>query len=164
MSCWANCTAPAHLKLLRRAKDDGRVRAIGISTSHGQGHDEAQRIIRNQAIDALQITYNLADASAEPVMNLAGERGLAVVINRPFDGGALFSTVRRRSLPNWAAEAGCADWAQFFLKWVVSHPAVTCTIPATTNARHMNENMAAGRGPLPDAAVRRRMQALIAAM
>jgi diketogulonate reductase-like aldo/keto reductase len=152
-----------HLKALRRWKDEGRVRYIGISTSHGRAHDEAMRIIRDEPLDVLQITYNLADASAEGVMNLAAERGLAVVINRPFDGGALFDGVNRKPLPAWAAEeAGAANWAQFFLKWVVSHPAVTCAIPATRRPVHMDENMGASLGRLPDASLRRRMSELVA--
>jgi diketogulonate reductase-like aldo/keto reductase len=151
----------AHLKLLRQWKDEGRVRYIGVSTSHGRKHDEAARVIRNEAIDVLQITYNFADTSAEPVMNLAAERGLAVVINRPFDGGELFDRVARRPLPASAQEIDCANWAQFFLKWIVSHPAVTCAIPATRNPAHLDQNMGAGLGRLPDAAARRRMQASI---
>ena len=148
-----------HLKTLRQWKEQGRVRHIGVSTSHGSKHDEAAHVIRNEAIDVLQITYNFADTSAEPVMNLAAERGLAVVINRPFDGGDLFDRVGRRPLPAWAGEIDCQNWAQFFLKWVVSHPAVTCAIPATRNTAHLDQNMAAGLGGLPDAALRRRMQA-----
>jgi len=149
----------AHLKLLRQWKEQGRVRYIGVSTSHGSKHDEAVRVIRSEPIDVLQITYNFADTSAEPVMNLAAERGLAVVINRPFDGGDLFSRVGQRPLPAWANEIDCANWAQFFLKWVVSHPAVTCAIPATRNPAHLDQNMGAGLGRLPEAAWRRRMQA-----
>jgi len=154
----------AHLRTLRQWKEQGRVRYIGVSTSHGSRHDEAQRLIRNEPLDVLQITCNFSDTSAEPVMNLAAERGLAVVINRPFDGGELFSRVRGRALPAWARELGCANWAQFFLKWVVSHPAVTCAIPATRNPAHLDENMGAGRGRLPDAAWRQRMREHIVAM
>jgi diketogulonate reductase-like aldo/keto reductase len=138
------------------------VRYIGVSTSHGRAHDEMMRVIRDEPIDAIQITYNLADDSAEPVMRLAAERGLAVVINRPFDGGLLFNAVGARPLPGWAAEFDCGNWAQFFLKWIVAHPAVTCAIPATTNPAHMDENMGAARGRLPDAAQRRRMREYLA--
>ena len=154
----------AHLKTLRQRRDEGRVRAIGVSTSHGQRHDEAMRVIRSEPLDVLQITYNLADASAEPVMDLAAERGLAVVVNRPLDGGALFDRVGRRPLPGWAADLDCTAWAPFFLKWVISHPAVTCAIPATRRPQHMDENMSAGRGRLPDHALRRRMQAVLDAL
>ena len=149
----------AHLKTLRQWKEQGRVRYIGVSTSHGSRHDEAERVLRREALDVLQITYNFADTRAEPLMNLAAERGLAVVINRPFDGGALFGAVRGRPLPAWAAEFDGANWAQFFLKWVVSHPAVTCAIPATRDPAHMDQNMGAGSGRLPDAAMRERMRA-----
>ncbi|HUL64070.1 MAG TPA: aldo/keto reductase [Burkholderiaceae bacterium] len=149
----------AHLKLLRAAKEQGRVRYIGVSTSHGRKHDEIQRIMRSQPIDAIQITYSLADASAEPVLDLAAEHGMAVFINRPFDGGMLFNSVGARTLPPWAAEFDCANWAQFFLKWILGHPAVTAAIPATTQPAHMDENMSAGLGRLPDQAMRRQMSA-----
>jgi len=148
-----------HLKLLRAAKEQGRVRYIGVSTSHGRKHDEIQRIMRSQPIDAIQITYSLADASAEPVLDLAAERGMAVFINRPFDGGMLFNAVGARALPPWASEFDCANWAQFFLKWILGHPAVTAAIPATTQPAHMDENMSAGLGRLPDQAMRRQMSA-----
>jgi diketogulonate reductase-like aldo/keto reductase len=154
----------AHLKLLRAAKERGQVRAIGVSTSHGRDHDEVERLIRHEPMDAIQITYNFADTSAERTMNLAAERGLAVVINRPFDGGNLFSHVGRRAVPGWATEFGCSNWAQFFLKWIVAHPAVTCAIPATRNAVHMDQNMSAGHGLLPDATQRARMRAHIEAL
>ena len=154
----------AHLKTLRRWQDEGRVRHIGISTSHGHKHEEAQRILRSEKLDVLQITYNFADTRADGLMNLAAERGLAVIINRPFDGGDLFDRVARRTLPAWAAEFDCANWAQYFLKWVVSHPCVTCAIPATRRPDHLDENMGAGVGRLPDPATRQRMQAHIAQM
>jgi diketogulonate reductase-like aldo/keto reductase len=151
----------AHLKTLFASKEQGRARYVGVSTSHGRKHDEIQRVMRTQPIDAIQITYNLADASAEPVLNLAAERGIAVFVNRPFDGGLLFNAVGARALPPWAAEFDCANWAQFFLKWILAHPAVACTIPATTQPAHMDENMGAGLGRLPDPPTRRRMSALV---
>ena len=149
----------AHLKLLRRWKDEGRVRHIGISTSHAVANDEAARIVRAEKLDVLQITYNMNDPSAEKAMDLAASRAMAVVINRPFDGGALFDRTQRRALPPWASEIDCANWSQFFLKWVVSHPAVTCAIPATRVPAHMDENMGARLGRMPDASMRRSMQA-----
>ncbi len=151
----------AHLKMLRAAKERGRVHAIGVSSSHGRDLGDVEKLIRNEPMDAIQITYNFADATAERVMNFAAERGLAVVINRPFDGGSLFGHVGRRPLPGWAAEFDCVNWAQFFLKWVIAHPAVTCAIPATHNPLHMDQNMGGGVGRLPDAAMRARMQALM---
>ncbi len=147
-----------HLNAVRAGKEEGRWRYIGVTTSHGNKHDEMRAALTSEPWDFMQITYNFADTSAEPLMNLAAERGIAVIINRPFDGGLLFNRVGGRPLPPWAAEIGCANWAQFFLKWVVSHPAVTCAIPATTNPAHMVENMGARLAPLPDAAMRRRMQ------
>ena len=152
----------AHLKTLRQWKERGRVRFIGISTSHGRAHDEVERLLRTETLDVLQITYNLADTSAEPLLELAAERGMGVVINRPLDGGALFDRVSGRTLPEWAAEFDAHSWAQCFLKWVVSHPAVSCAIPATRVPAHLDDNMAAGRGRMPDAAQRRRLQAWIA--
>ena len=154
----------AHLRTLREWKEQGRVRHIGISTSHAVANDEAARIIRGEALDVLQITYNFNDPSADPMMQLAAQRGLAVIINRPFDGGALFSRVGRRPLPGWAGEIDCAGWAEFFLKWVIAHPGVTCAIPATRRPEHMDENMRAGLGRLPDAAMRRRMESYVAAL
>ena len=146
-----------HVKAVRAGKDEGRWRYIGVTTSHGNKHDEMAVALKSEPWDFMQITYNLADPSAEALMNLAAERGIAVIVNRPFDGGLLFNHVGQRPLPPWATEIGCANWAQFFLKWVVSYPAVTCAIPATTNPAHMIENMGARLGPLPDAAMRRRM-------
>lgn len=151
----------AHLETLRVARARGTVRYLGISTSHGRRHDDVARLLREEPLDVLQITYNLVDDSAEPLLHLAAERGVAVVINRPFDGGNLFHRVGGRPLPDWAGEIDCANWAQFFLKWIVSHPAVTCAIPATSNPEHMDENMGAGLGRLPDAAMRRRMRAYL---
>jgi len=153
-----------HLKTLRHWQEEGRVRYIGVSTSHGHKHEEAERILRSERLDALQITYNFADTRAEGLMRLAAERGLAVIINRPFDGGGLFDRVGRRTLPPWAAEFDCTNWAQYFLKWVVSHPSVTCAIPATRRPDHLDENMGAGVGRQPDPATRLRMQAHIAQM
>jgi len=148
----------AHLKTLRAARERGVVRHIGISTSHGRRHEDVAYLLRIEPLDVLQITYNLVDESAEPLLRLAAERGVAVVANRPFDGGDLFHRVAGRPLPAWAAEIDCANWARFFLKWVVSHPAVTCAIPATTNPDHLDQNMGAGLGRMPDAAMRRRMR------
>lgn len=153
-----------HVKAVRAGKDEGRWRYIGVTTSHGAKHDEMATALASEPWDFMQITYNLADASAEPLMLRAAERGVAVIINRPFDGGLLFNRVGARPLPQWAGEIGCANWAQFFLKWVVSHPAVTCAIPATTNPAHMIENMGARFAPLPDAALRRKMQEALRAL
>jgi len=144
-----------HLRTLRAWRDEGRFRYIGVTTSHGRKHDEMAQILRREPIDFMQITLNLVDRSALPLIELAAERGVAVIINRPFDGGLMFNRVGRQPLPSVARDVGCENWAQVFLKWILSHPAVTCAIPATTNPAHMDENMAALRGPLPDAAQRR---------
>ena len=147
-----------HLEVLREMKRAGRLRYIGITTSHGRRHDDMLEAMRRTDFDFVQFTYGLHDREAERrLLPLAAERGMAVIANRPFDGGALFDRVRGKPLPAWAGEADCANWAQFFLKFIVSHPAVTCAIPATSNPAHMLENMGANYGRLPDAALRRRM-------
>lgn len=150
----------AHLETLKAWKAEGRIRYIGITTSHGRRHQEMERAMATEPFDFVQLTYSLADRDVEQrLLPLAAERGIAVIINRPFDGGALFGTVRGKPLPAWAAEFDCTNWAQFFLKFIVSHPAVTCAIPATSRVAHMHENMGAGFGRLPDAETRRRMLA-----
>ncbi len=148
----------SHLPWLQRWKAEGRVRYLGISTSHGRRHDEMAEVIRSQPFDFVQFTYNLADREAEQrLLPLARQHGKAVVINRPFRGGELFRQVAGRALPGWAEEIGCHSWAQFFLSWVISHPAVTCAIPATSNPEHLRENMAVLRSPLPTEQQRQRM-------
>ena len=154
-----------HLETLLADKAAGRIRAIGITTSHGSRHAEMAAIMREQPIDAVQFSYSILDREAEArLLPLAAERGLAVIINRPFRGGALFDILARHPLPSWAGEIGCTAWSQIMLKFIISHPAVTCVIPATSRVDHMNENMAALTGPLPDAALRRRMVADIEAL
>jgi len=148
----------AHLETLKELKAAGKVRYIGITTSHGRGHAEMERALTRERFDFVQFTYNFADRSVEQrLLPLAAERGIAVVINRPFDGGDLFSVVEKRTLPPWAREFDCSNWAQFFLKFVISHPAVTCAIPATSQTAHMAENMGALYGRLPNADMRSRM-------
>jgi len=147
-----------HLPTLAALKREGRIRYLGITTSHGRRHDELERAMREVTFDFVQMTYSVADRDAEPrLLPLARDRGAAVIANRPFDGGDLFDRVRGRALPSWAAEVDCANWAQLLLKFVVSHPSVTCTIPATSQAAHLRENIGALRGPLPDAAMRMRI-------
>lgn len=149
----------AHLQTLKAWKEDGRIRYIGITTSHGRRHADIAKVMeREDAFDFVQFTYNIEDREAEQrLLPLAAERKLAVLINRPFQRGGLFSRVAGKPLPAWAAELGVQSWAQFFLKFVVSHPAVTCAIPATSRVDHMQENMAVLRGPLPDVQMRRKM-------
>jgi diketogulonate reductase-like aldo/keto reductase len=147
----------AHLKTLRQWQEEGRLRHIGISTSHGRDFELVRRVVTSEKLQCLQITYSPADASAEPLIALAADRGLAVIVNRPFDGGALLQRLAGRPLPALAAELGCTSWAALVLKWELANPAVTCAIPATTNPRHAAENVAAMQGPLPDARQRAKL-------
>ncbi len=142
----------SHLATLRRWKAEGLTRLIGITTSHGRDHDLVQRVLETErGIDVMQITYSPADRSAEPLLELAARLGVAVIINRPFDGGELLSRLSRVPLPPVAADLGCAHWATLVLKWELAHPAVTVAIPATTSPEHVEQNLAALRGVLPDA-------------
>jgi diketogulonate reductase-like aldo/keto reductase len=148
----------AHWPTLRAMKAEGRVRYIGFTTSHGRRHDDLESIIKGERPDFVQLTYNLNDREVEArLLPLAAERGAAVIVNRPFDGGSLFGPRTQKPLPGWAAEIGCGSWAEAFLKWIVAHPAVTCAIPATSQLTHQRENARALSGPLPDAALRRRI-------
>jgi diketogulonate reductase-like aldo/keto reductase len=148
------------LPLLQAMKSDGKLRYVGITTSEGRRHREVEQIMRSQRFDFVQLSYNLLDREAEEVLlPLARERGIAVLVNRPFREGALLRQLQRHPLPGWAREIECTSWAQVALKFIVSHPAVTCAIPATSNALHVRENMAAARGHMPDAALRQRMAA-----
>ncbi|NKE64463.1 aldo/keto reductase [Ramlibacter sp. RBP-2] len=148
------------LPLLQRMKAEGRVRYVGITTSEGRRHREVEQIMRSQRIDFVQFTYNLLDREVEQrLLPLAQDRGIAVLANRPFREGDLLRQLQRHPLPPWAREIGAATWAQLALKFIVSHPAVTCAIPATSRADHVRENLAAAAGPLPDAALRQRMAA-----
>ncbi len=152
----------SHLETLIEQKAAGQIRYIGITTSHGRRHGELEQVLQTQPFDFVQLTYNVLDRQAERrLLPLAAERGLAVIANRPFRRGALFRRFAHHPLPAWAAEIDCANWAQVFLKFIVSHPALTCAIPATSRVDHMRENMGALRGRLPDAALRRRMIATI---
>jgi diketogulonate reductase-like aldo/keto reductase len=147
-----------HLETLRTMKAEGGLRYLGITTSHGRRHEEMERLITREPLDFAQFTYNIADREAEQrLLPLAAERGIAVIANRPFRRGGLFRHVQGRPLPGWAREFDCENWAQFFLKFVVSHPIVSCAIPATSRVDHMSENMGALVGRLPDAGMRRRM-------
>jgi diketogulonate reductase-like aldo/keto reductase len=154
-----------HLPRLMALKAAGRLRYVGITTSEGRRHAEIERVMRQQPIDFVQLSYNLLDREAEQrLLPLAAERGIAVLANRPFREGALLRQLARHALPGWAEEIGCRHWAQVALKFAVSHPAVTCAIPATSRVEHLLQNMAAARGPMPDAALRRRMAADVAAL
>jgi diketogulonate reductase-like aldo/keto reductase len=149
-----------HLATLAAMKAAGEVRYVGITTSEGRRHREIEEIMRRHRIDFVQITYNVLDREVESrILPLAQDRGIGVIVNRPYREGPLIRSVKRHPLPAWAAEIDCADWAQFLLKFIVAHPAVTCVIPATTSAAHVRENMGAAYGRLPDETMRRRMAA-----
>jgi diketogulonate reductase-like aldo/keto reductase len=151
-----------HLPTLLAMKAEGRVRYVGITTSEGRRHGELEKIMASRPIDFVQVTYNALDREVEDrILPLARDRGIAVIVNRPFRQGALIRQVERHPLPVFASEIGAANWAQFLLKFIVAHPAVTCAIPATTRVAHVMENMGAAAGPLPDAAMRRRMAAQV---
>ncbi|HKW91672.1 MAG TPA: aldo/keto reductase [Methylomirabilota bacterium] len=147
-----------HLTTLRDWKAAGRVRYLGITHSHAEAHAELERLIEPGGIDFVQINYSLAEPEAERrLLGVAADRGTAVIVNRPFAQGAMLGRVKGRALPEWARGAGCASWAQLFLKWILGAPAVTCVIPGTRNPRHMADNLGAAVGPPPDAALRRRI-------
>lgn len=148
-----------HLATLKAWKAEGRIRYIGVTTSHGRRHDELEAIMKKEdAIDFVQLTYNIEDREAEQgLLPLARERKLAVIINRPFQRAGLFDKVEGKPLPDWTRDFDCHNWAQFFLKFVISHPAVTCAIPATSRVDHMLENMGALYGRLPNPQTRQKM-------
>jgi len=147
-----------HLPTLHAMKAEGQIRYVGVTTSHGRRHSELASIMREQELDFVQFTYNVRDREAEEVLlPLAADRGIAVIINRPFQRGGLFDYVGNQPLPDWASDIDCTSWAQFFLKFIISHPAVTCAIPATSRVDHLIENIGVGYGPLPDQAMRMEM-------
>jgi diketogulonate reductase-like aldo/keto reductase len=155
----------AHLPLLLEMKAAGRLRYVGITTSEGRRHELFERIMRAQPLDFVQLTYNPVDREVEErLLPLARDRGQAVIVNRPFQQGALSRRLGRHPLPGWAAELGVASWAQAILKFILAHPAVSVVIPATTRVDHVRENLAAATEPLPDAALRHRIAADIAAI
>jgi diketogulonate reductase-like aldo/keto reductase len=146
------------LPLLFEMKRKGEIRYVGITTSEGRRHAEIEKIMRSQPLDFVQVSYNILDRDVEQrILPLARERGIAVIANRPFREGALIDAMKKHPLPAWAAEIDCANWAQVLLKFIVSHPAVTCAIPATSSVAHVRENMGAARGHLPDETLRKRM-------
>ena len=147
-----------HLATLRQWKEQGRIRYLGVTHYNSSAFPEVEKILRTEKLDALQINYSLMEREAEQrVLPLAQERGVAVIVNRPFGAGDLFDKVRSKPLPDWSGNFDCQSWAQFFLKWIVAHPAVTCAIPATGKPQHLEDNMQAGLGRLPDTNTRRRM-------
>ncbi|AWJ94383.1 aldo/keto reductase (plasmid) [Azospirillum baldaniorum] len=147
-----------HLKTLFLMKAAGQLRYVGITTSEGRRHDLFEEIMRRQPLDFVQLTYNIVDREVEErILPLAADRGMGVIVNRPFQQGVLLRRLSGHPLPSWAADIGASSWAQFVLKFIISHPAVTVAIPATSQVAHVRENMAAMTGPMPDTAMRRRM-------
>jgi aryl-alcohol dehydrogenase-like predicted oxidoreductase len=154
-----------HYDTLQDWKAQGRIRYLGVTHYHAGAHAQLEAVLRAVPLDFVQLNYSLAETqAAERLLPLARERGLAVIVNRPFARGALFRATRGQALPDWAAEFDCASWAQFFLKWILAHPAVTVAIPGTGKLHHAQDNLAAATGRLPDAAQRARMQQLIGAL
>jgi aryl-alcohol dehydrogenase-like predicted oxidoreductase len=151
-----------HLAILREMKQAGRIRYLGISTSFDRQYADFENVVRKEKLDFIQIDYALdnRDAGAR-IIPLAADRGAGVMVNLPFGRGRLFRAVQNRPLPEWAAEFDCRSWAQFFLKYIVSHPAVTCAIPGTAQTKYVPDNLGAARGRLPDAPMRRRMEEFI---
>ncbi|TGD96461.1 aldo/keto reductase [Methylobacterium nonmethylotrophicum] len=153
-----------HLPTLRAWKEEGRIRYLGISHYTESAYDAVEAVLRAERLDVLQINYALDDRAAEErLLPLAAERGVAVLVNRPFGGGGLLRRLARQPLPDYAAELDCTSWAEILLKFVVGHPAVTCAIPGTADPGHMAANLRAGTGRLPDEALRRRMAATLPA-
>ena len=150
--------ASTHLATLREWKTAGRVRYLGVTHYHAGAHADLEKIIRPGDVDFVQVNYSLAEPEAgRRLLAAAADSRTAVIVNRPFAEGAMFRRARGGPLPAWAREIGCESWAQFFLKWILGHPAVTCAIPGTRNPKHVADNLGAASGPLPDEAMRRRM-------
>ena len=154
-----------HYATLQQWREQGRIRYVGVTHYHVGAHAQLETVMRAVPLDFVQLNYSLAEPeAAQRLLPLAQERGIAVIVNRPFARGELFAMTRGHDLPGWAAEFDCASWAQFFLKWILGHPAVTVAIPGTGKLRHLQDNLAAARGRLPDAAQRTRMQQWISAL
>lgn len=154
-----------HLATLRDWKQAGRIRYLGVTHYSAGAYADLEKVMRSEKLDFVQLNYSIQEREAEErLLPLAQEKGIAVIANRPFGSGAVFGRVKGKPLPDFAREIGCAAWAQFLLKFVISHPAVTCAIPATAKPGHMAENLEAGRGPMPDEALRKRMAKAFAAL
>jgi diketogulonate reductase-like aldo/keto reductase len=153
------------LATLREWKAQGRIRYLGITHYEAGAFEEVEKLMRSQQLDFVQINYSLMEPEAgERLLPLAQERGIAVLVNRPFGGGGLLNGTRSKPLPGWVSDFGCRSWPQFFLKWIVANSAVTCVIPATNKPPHLEENIQAGSGPLPDARTRQRMVEFVSSL
>jgi len=149
-----------HLKTLKAWKANARLRYIGITHYHSGAYEDLSTVLKTREFDFVQFNFSMAEREAEArLLPLCAELGVAVLINRPYSQGDLFPRVKGKSLPEWAREFDCASWAQFFLKWILGHPAVTCAIPGTRRVAHLQDNLGAARGRMPDDAMRRRMLA-----
>lgn len=155
----------SNIPLLQELKEDGRFRFIGITTSRSSQYAEMEKAMRRHDLDFIQVDYSLEQReAAEKLLPLAGDRGMAVMLNRTFGGGRIFGAVGDRPLPDWTEDLGISSWAQFLLKYALSHPAATVAIPGMTKARHVDDNFGAARGPMPDIAQRRQMEAFFDAL
>ena len=148
-----------HLPTIRKAKDEGRTRYVGVTTSSIRQYEQMEQVMLTEPLDFVQLNYSLGERQAtERLLPLAQDKGLAVAVNEPFNVGRLFRAVRGQQLPEWTAEFDCQSWAQFFLKYILAHPAVTVVLPATSDPEHLVDNMGAGLGRLPDERMRKRME------
>ncbi|HVY06948.1 MAG TPA: aldo/keto reductase [Burkholderiales bacterium] len=151
-----------HLATLKQWKAAGRVRYIGITHYHSGAYADLERLMKTKDYDFVQFNYSIAEREAEErILPLAHELGIATIVNRPFAQASLFSRVRGKEVPAWAAEFDCKSWGQFFLKYILGHPAVTCVIPATGKPQHLLDNIQAGSGRLPDEGTRKKMAAFM---
>lgn len=147
------------LAIMREGKAAGRYRYVGVTTSRDSQYDEMEAVLKKEKLDFVQVDYSIENrTAADRILPLAQERGIAVLINLPFGRGRLFGSVRGKPLPGWTAEFDCGSWAQFFLKYVIAHPATTCAIPGTRRRAHVVDNLGAARGRLPDRTLRRKME------
>jgi len=154
-----------HLPTLFALKAENKLRYVGVTTSEGRRTQELEQLLQTQKLDFVQFSYNILDRELDRrVLPMARDRGIAVIVNRPFQRGALIAKFQRSALPDWAAEIDCRSWPQFLLKFIISHPAVTCAIPATSNPAHARENVSAAYGRLPDERMRQRMIAYVEAL
>jgi aryl-alcohol dehydrogenase-like predicted oxidoreductase len=150
------------LATLRELKAAGRIRYVGLTTSFDKQYGEFEEVMRKETLDFIQVDYALDNRNAgERIIPLAGDRGMAVMVNLPFGRGRLFKAVQGKKLPDWAADFDCASWPQFFLKYIVSHPAVTCAVPGMARVEYVVDNVGAARGRLPNAAMRKQMEQFI---
>ena len=154
----------AHLETLHAWKKEGRIRLLGVTHYTGSAHDQLEAVLKRETFDFVQINYAIDDRGAErSLLKTARDRGVAVLVNRPFGGGSLMRTLAKRPLPGWAGEIGCTSWAQILLKFVLANPAITCAIPGTSKPEHMRDNIQAGTGDYPDAGLLKKMIAEVGA-